>query len=367
MSRTRDVIWMRNAKSKNFADPEYLWDHLWPKYNTISLPIHDESLFFADALAAAKDAEDQVQLEDLMQKKLGERQKEMRSLLLKVAYAVDENRDVLPSPNSREMASKTCQTGCLDNFLQFLGRSTFGWGDETHEPQQQPRIKNGYVSDTWNDADMNPDHPDFQTQPGDSEVEMIIPTSPPRRTGASQRNRRRIRTVTEASTSHDASPTMSHFGIVEDTTATHIPTVAFDSRSLKKKKVERRRQVARATSSGAAHEEMRKVAQGCDSLTRSASTKRALHTANDNEENENVDESRQRKRRATDERIRCQSTRAFSSPPPPPMLALEEELPGDSKVVHPPGYSGRRTSTRRRNTPRQCRLLKNLEVEAKVP
>lgn len=62
------------------------------------MPVHNESLFFANALAAAKEADNQAHLDKHMEKKLGKRRKEMEGLLLKVAHAVDNNMDLLPTP-----------------------------------------------------------------------------------------------------------------------------------------------------------------------------------------------------------------------------------------------------------------------------
>lgn len=162
MSRRQKELWSRTADSKDFCDSTFLWDQLWSRFNTMSIPIFDADVFFGDALSAAREAENRVQLEDLMAQKFEERQKEFRILLHDIAHDVDRDKDHPRSRNGQGVAFRICQTGSLDNFLRFLAGAVFGWDDEgKYEPVDMPDVL------LSSDKEIGSDDPRSFTQPDD--------------------------------------------------------------------------------------------------------------------------------------------------------------------------------------------------------
>lgn len=139
-SRERDTLWCKASLGKDFDHRDYLWKRLWSRVNTIRVPILNEHAFVADALAFAKEAEDHIELEELMTQRLAERQKELYSVLYKTSMALHFSKDKLRSETARSLAIKICRGASLDDCLQFFSGCVFGWEDEEPTQPEVPEV-----------------------------------------------------------------------------------------------------------------------------------------------------------------------------------------------------------------------------------
>ncbi|KAK1975276.1 hypothetical protein LZ30DRAFT_738072 [Colletotrichum cereale] len=123
MTYKKDKAWIHTAKP-GFCNPKILWSDYWQRFNTMAVLILDEDAFFADALAAAKYAENCEHLEELLATKHEERCRDIENAYL--------------STHTCDAVLKIGQTGSLDSFIQFVCGVVFGWkGSEKEEPLMQ--------------------------------------------------------------------------------------------------------------------------------------------------------------------------------------------------------------------------------------
>lgn len=119
-----------------FQHPKKLWEEYWDRYNTVTISLQDEDAYFADALAAARCAENREHLEELLAEKSRERRQDLERLVQEVALAsIYHHRHPSMSEAVRKSAHKISQSGSLDSFLQFVCGVVFGWPDGYEEPE----------------------------------------------------------------------------------------------------------------------------------------------------------------------------------------------------------------------------------------
>ena len=156
-SAHRDSLWSRTTTPKDFCDPEYLWGRFYNKFNIVTIPIFDDSAFLAEALDAAEWVADSAELEDLMERRFHFHRKDYFLRLRQIAYRIGKGRDTLSSATSRAVASQLCETGCLDDFMHFVGGVALGWPNEatdeqlgTYEDEHwEPRLFGDYECDPY--------------------------------------------------------------------------------------------------------------------------------------------------------------------------------------------------------------------------
>ena len=163
-SAHRDTLWTRTTTPKDFCDPEYLWNRLYNKFNTITIPIFDDSAFLAEALEAAE-------LEDLMEKRFHFHRRDYILRLRQIAYRLGKWRDTLSSATSRAVASQLCETGCLDDFMHFVGGVALGWPEEATDEQLRTYEDEHWQPHLFGHCDYDPYL--HQTQIDDSETEFL--------------------------------------------------------------------------------------------------------------------------------------------------------------------------------------------------
>ena len=80
MPHSKNEEWRRVAKP-GFSDPKVLWTDYWKRFNTMTVAFQDEDAYFADAVAAAKVAQNRDHLEKLHAEKHEERRRELQDIL----------------------------------------------------------------------------------------------------------------------------------------------------------------------------------------------------------------------------------------------------------------------------------------------
>ncbi|KAH0430368.1 hypothetical protein CcaCcLH18_07880 [Colletotrichum camelliae] len=137
MTYKKEKAWIHTAKP-GFRNPKILWNDYWQRFNTMAVPILDEDAFFADAIAAARCAENREHLEELLAKKHAERRRDLENVVHDIALSTICLQQQYPSTHTRDAALKIGQTGSLDSFIQFVCGVVFGWkGSEKGEPLMQ--------------------------------------------------------------------------------------------------------------------------------------------------------------------------------------------------------------------------------------
>ncbi|KAK3319576.1 hypothetical protein B0T19DRAFT_478686 [Cercophora scortea] len=208
-TKEKDKTWQAFAKP-GCRDSRYLWTDYWQRFNTIAIPMLDQDAFFADALAAAKEAQDRSHLEQLLEKKSKERRTELEDLISSMGTTAFLSclPSKFPSQASRDATFKISSTGSLDSLIQAVSGIVWGWPDAEgavrrdcppppeEEPydytgtQDAPSPGPGPVSDFW-DLEENslgwrvlelPDMPE--------ERQLPPPTSPRVRDTTSEGERR---------------------------------------------------------------------------------------------------------------------------------------------------------------------------------
>ncbi|KAK4238422.1 hypothetical protein C8A03DRAFT_33559 [Achaetomium macrosporum] len=86
-------------------------------------------LFFTDAHAAAKEAQNREHLEELLGEKPKERRKELENVIIAICDAAFSLRTQFPSEAARTAASKVGRTSSLDSLVQSASGILWGWGD----------------------------------------------------------------------------------------------------------------------------------------------------------------------------------------------------------------------------------------------
>ncbi|KAL2756520.1 hypothetical protein ACRALDRAFT_1062274 [Sodiomyces alcalophilus JCM 7366] len=122
----KEKIWINTAKP-GFRNPKRVWNEYWKRFNTITIPLLDEDAYFADAIAAAKRAQDRDHLEELLAEKFEERRQDLTNLLTDIFLAARCDRKNFPSQAVCNAARKVGETGSLDSFLQFVCGVAFNW------------------------------------------------------------------------------------------------------------------------------------------------------------------------------------------------------------------------------------------------
>ncbi|KAF3805833.1 hypothetical protein GCG54_00015389 [Colletotrichum gloeosporioides] len=172
-----------------------LWTDYWTRFNTISIPIQDEDAFFADAMAAARVAENRQHLEEILEQKSRERRAELADVVSSIAIAAISLRTPFDTPTARSAALKVGQTGSLDSFAQLACGVAFSWTGanqkaervnieprENRAPSAEARAQS--KNDTDNDSDGDADEDTHDTHdthdtPEDDYEEAYMPTNDP--------------------------------------------------------------------------------------------------------------------------------------------------------------------------------------------
>ncbi|KAF6798863.1 hypothetical protein CMUS01_15682 [Colletotrichum musicola] len=134
----KNKAWAKVAKA-DFYDPDVLWTDYWNRFNTMALPIQDEDAFFADAMAAARTAQNREHLEEILEQKSRNRRVELVDVVSSIAIAAITLRTPFPTPAARSAALKVGQTGSLDSFIQLACGVAFSWNDARRDLRAQPQ------------------------------------------------------------------------------------------------------------------------------------------------------------------------------------------------------------------------------------
>lgn len=168
--RSKNRKWFKTAKP-GFCHPERLWNEYWQRYNTITIPILDEDAYFADALAAARRAENRKHLEEILAETSKQRRADLERLLSEIAVASIRLRHPFPSEVAHGAAFKVGSTGSLDSFLQFVCGFTFGWPGRDEEDgslqiEQDGRVEPGGQVEEGNVPASDSDDVDIEDENG---------------------------------------------------------------------------------------------------------------------------------------------------------------------------------------------------------
>lgn len=136
--QAKNKAWAKVAKA-DFYDPDVLWTDYWNRFNTMALPIQDEDAFFADAMAAARTAQNREHLEEILEQKSRNRRVELSDVVSSIAIAAITLRTPFPTPAARSAALKVGQTGSLDSFVQLACGVAFSWNDARRDLRAQPQ------------------------------------------------------------------------------------------------------------------------------------------------------------------------------------------------------------------------------------
>ena len=124
----KDKRWQAFAKP-GLRDSRYLWKDYWQRFNAITIPLLDEDAFFADALAAAKEAQNREHLKELLGEKSNERRRELDKIVTEISYATVFDRNRCSSEAAWSAAYKVGGAGSLDSFVRSASGIVWGWGD----------------------------------------------------------------------------------------------------------------------------------------------------------------------------------------------------------------------------------------------
>ncbi|KAF6789350.1 hypothetical protein CSOJ01_14816 [Colletotrichum sojae] len=157
----KNKAWAKVAKA-DFYDPDVLWTDYWNRFNTMALPIQDEDAFFADAMAAARTAQNREHLEEILEQKSRNRRVELMDIVSSIAIAAITLRTPFPTPAARSAALKVGQTGSLDSFIQLACGVAFSWNDARRDlraqPQESCRRGDGEARARTRDSDRHKTH-----------------------------------------------------------------------------------------------------------------------------------------------------------------------------------------------------------------
>lgn len=104
-----------------------MWKDYWERFNTMTISLQDEDAYFADAVAAAKVAQNRDHLEELLAQKHEERCRELQKVADEIFSVTFSRRTRMPSETIRLAGLKVSSTGTLDSLLQFVCGVIFGW------------------------------------------------------------------------------------------------------------------------------------------------------------------------------------------------------------------------------------------------
>ncbi|KAI8269366.1 hypothetical protein K4K58_002014 [Colletotrichum sp. SAR11_239] len=147
LTQAKNRAWSKVAKA-DFCDSTMLWTDYWTRFNTISIPIQDEDAFFADAMAAARVAENRQHLEEILEQKSRERRAELADIVSSIAIAAISLRTPFDTPTARSAALKVGQTGSLDSFAQLALRIIAS--SVSHHASHIIRLRRGSDSERLN-------------------------------------------------------------------------------------------------------------------------------------------------------------------------------------------------------------------------
>ena len=126
--KKKNKEWIEVAKP-GFRHPARLWGEYRQRYNTITIPLLDEDDYFADAIAAARRAENREHLEELLAEKSEERRRNLEDLTSQIALASIYHRNRFRSSTAKKFASQVSREKSLHSFLQFVCDAVFDWAD----------------------------------------------------------------------------------------------------------------------------------------------------------------------------------------------------------------------------------------------
>ncbi|GJC90574.1 hypothetical protein ColLi_13412 [Colletotrichum liriopes] len=111
--------WM-NQVDPMFRDPKPLWQKLWSDYNIMCVPVSNGADFFDIALAAAKQAKDYQDLENILNAQYKERCRYLEDTTADIALLSLSLQTRFPSKAVRDAALKVGQSGSLDSLARFV-------------------------------------------------------------------------------------------------------------------------------------------------------------------------------------------------------------------------------------------------------
>ncbi|KAL7935424.1 hypothetical protein V8C35DRAFT_299434 [Trichoderma chlorosporum] len=154
----------RSSQLRTWADhvePQMrnlLWGDYWQRFNTIQIPIYEESDYFNNAIEVAKLAQGKkAEFERIFEKRNAKRREELLSLLADAAYQTIYNDKVFPCKDACDTVSDVCLTGCLWDFLRLLKGNAFGWEADAAEDAQLNGATSNISEETQTSADQLPD------------------------------------------------------------------------------------------------------------------------------------------------------------------------------------------------------------------
>ncbi|KAM0271624.1 hypothetical protein ACHAQH_009031 [Verticillium albo-atrum] len=169
ISHEMRVLWVRTAKP-GFQDSEKLYQKYWHDYNTVTIPLRDMDEFFADAITAAKLAQDRDHLETLLAEQRETRWKELKEATRDIALATIYRNKFWASRVVSNAALDAVRTGSLGSFLQFISCAMASWKeehardetDEKHQPSPPKERSAGGIDGNDNVPGQHDDE-DYET------------------------------------------------------------------------------------------------------------------------------------------------------------------------------------------------------------
>ncbi|KAI8278875.1 hypothetical protein K4K60_005892 [Colletotrichum sp. SAR11_57] len=171
LTRAKNKAWTKVAKA-DFRDPDLLWTDYWARFNSMSIPILDEDAFFADALAAARVAENREHLEQILEQKSRDRRAELADIVSSIAVAAISVRTPFSTPASRSAALKVGQTGSLDSFVQLACGVAFSRDNGQSEMRDPWELENAFPPDLYDVHDATADDK-YSSEPYDGDLERV--------------------------------------------------------------------------------------------------------------------------------------------------------------------------------------------------